>query len=470
MSTQAPGPPNGQRPSSKGPPPPRRRPAKVDPLVARKKPKPKSGAVAVFNKEGLTTQPSPAEINPHIAKNAQTKLAEFDAQRRKNGGWTDPSPGPQKGVREFPLIMSKKALIDGKRFHVMRLQRATKARGAAADIDPSNQEDFTRPVSLHRRDPRQPPPGRVVKEDAPTPQPVDEKEAELLAQQKAEREAQRAADQAQIAPTVKNAAPKKTQKKEAIKMWNPRKGADEQSKAEQSVHYEEALPWHLEDADGKNVWVGSYIASLSKANVAFVIDGSSFRMVPLEKYYRFTPKPTFQPYTVEEAENMMSKREMPSRWAKLDAAKKLAAHELQASRNALGWRPTVKQESATYRSSARSEKMDMEDIDMEGDEFQDDDENVGLEVDNDEDAKDVRDRVRREQLGANLFGDANEQEVEKEIAGLLRDEEQRKAEDVKLRKAMIQREGAEFDRYGFASDEDNDFVSSVRTPLTSDPL
>ncbi|KAL1912642.1 transcription factor IIF subunit tfg1 [Sporothrix stenoceras] len=429
---------------------------KVDPLVARKKPvqrpptAPQASILSSANKAGITAFSLPSEartINTHNAEEEAKKLAAFNVQRKANGGWTDPPP--EGGYREFPVVTTKRALREGIRYHVMRFAKAGKGGDDDGEIDPTNQDDFTRPVSLHRRDPRQPAPGRAVKEEpspAPAaPQTADDKEAEKAAQIKAEREAQRAIDMAQIAPVAaketaakKPAAGNQQQKKEKqFQLYFPKNTAEQ--KKETEIRYEEALPWHLEDADGKNVWVGTYVSALSEANVALVINGSSFRMVPLEKFYRFTPKPPFKAYSIEQAEEIMGKKMSAGRWAMRDDEKRKEREELEETRKTIGGRSRVKLESSTYRSAPRSEKVDHDDIDMEGDEFQDDDENVGLEPDNDEDSKDTRERLRRNHLGANLFGDADEKEVDKEEK---EDKAARKTGQLgkQLRKALAKRE------------------------------
>lgn len=459
---------------------------KADPLVARKKPvsrpptAPQASILSSANKAGITAFSLPSEartINTLNAEEEAKKLAAFNAQRKANGGWTDPAP--EGGYREFPVVTTKRALREGIRYHVMRFAKAGKGGDDDAEIDPTNQDDFTRPVSLHRRDPRQPAPGRAVKEEPATPAPAapqtaDEKDAEKAAQLKAEREAQRALDMAQIAPVAakesaakKPAAGQQQKKEKQFQLYFPKNTAEQ--KKETEIRYEEALPWHLEDADGKNVWVGTYVSALSEANVALVINGSSFRMVPLEKFYRFTPKPPFKAYSIEQAEEIMGKKMSAGRWAMRDDEKRKAREELEETRRTIGGRARVKLESSTYRSAPRSEKVDHDDIDMEGDEFQDDDENVGLEPENDEDSKDTRERLRRNHLGANLFGDADEKEVDKEEQ---EDKAARKTGQLgkQLRKALAKREAhLEYLEYvdSDTNSEKEDFLElSVREALT----
>ncbi|KAI1498179.1 hypothetical protein F5X99DRAFT_339913 [Biscogniauxia marginata] len=469
MSASPSGGPNGQRPTPPSGAPPLRRPRNTgNPLVPRKKPiqrpppakavPPTKGAPAVnAPRPGAKAQPRPTQPT----KGPPT----FDHLRRQNGGWSMPKP---PDAQEYPLFITKKALKEGLRFHVMRF--ASSARGTQqGDIDPTDQTKFARPVTLHRRDPRQPPPGREIKEEEVVEQPVvNTEEAEKLAQLKSEREAQRALDDAQKAPVVKDANPKKQPKKEKRPGTQVHYQArTEQQKKEAEIRYEEALPWHLEDADGKNVWVGQYEAPLSNSKVALMIHNGGFRMVPLEKWYKFTSKRgAFQALSIEEAEKIMSKSAAPGRWAIKNAEREKAEKAIEASRKIINGRVAVKQESNTFQQASRREKMEHDDIDMSGDEFQDDDETAGFEPDKDEDTRDSKDRVRREQLGANLFGDADEQKVEKEEAEMKKEEELTKLLGKNVKKAL--RHDKQF-QYDSDSSMDRDpFASSSDSESESD--
>ncbi|KAI1188735.1 hypothetical protein F5B17DRAFT_394581 [Nemania serpens] len=459
MSASPSGGPNGQKPTPPGA-PSFRRPRKAgNPMVARKRPvprqlPPKGAATPVAT--GMPKTAGKPKTTPNIEKPAQR----FDQQRAKNGGWSKPLP---EGGQEFPLFVTKKALKEGLRFHVMRI--APQNRGIRhANIDPTDQERFPRPVTLQRRDPRQPPPGQKEKEEPVEPPPPNSEEAERQAQLKAQREAQRALDDAQKAPVLKDAERKRQQQKNKDEKktgtqvhYQPR--TDKQKK-EAEIRYEEALPWHLEDADGKQVWVGQYEAPLSNQKVALVRypEAGGYRMLPLEKWYKFTPKRgAFQHLTIEEAEKLMGKKAAPTRWAIRDSDRNKAASARDESRRIMYGPTAVKQESSTFQQASRREKMEHDDIDMSGDEFQDDDETAGFEPERDEDTKESKDRVRREQLGANLFGDADEKEVEKEEAELEKEEEVRKLFGKNLKKALRKRDKQ------FQYDSD----SSSRDPFAS---
>ncbi|KAM5354338.1 hypothetical protein ACJ41O_000987 [Fusarium nematophilum] len=434
--SKPPGPPNGVSRSQKANPlRPMRKKPRGNPLVASRKPGPKPSAQQSNAGSQNGSKPSPEEL------------------RKQYGGWSEPPPAQ---YNDIPIMTTKKALLDGIRYHMMKFSQA---KIGDRPVDPTDQDDFARPVTLHRRDARQPPPGRAVKVEAPEQPQVDEQETERLAQIKAEREAQRAIDQAKIAPVVKEINPKRPKKQKEEKTNFNRAPKTPAAKKESDLRYEEALPWHLEDAEGKNVWVGSYVAALSESNVAFMIDKSVFRMVPLEKWYKFTAKPPFQPFTIDEAEALMSKKVDVGRWVMKDEEKRAGQQDLEATRRLLyGRGQMIKTESATFRAASRSEKLDHDEIDMSGDEFQDDDEAPLFEKNDDEDTKESKDRIRREQLGANLFGEADEGEVDRELDEQEREEIVRQKLGKATRKALIKRDRE--DIYESDNSEDNPWSSS----------
>ncbi|KAI0842243.1 Rap30/74 interaction domain-containing protein [Hypoxylon sp. FL0890] len=449
---------NGLKPTPPPGAPPLRRPRNTaNPLVPRKKPAPRPvpgrGVPNAASKPGGRPQQRPTQGNQGPV--------DFEKLRAENGGWSKPMP---PGAQDYPLYVTKKSLKEGLRFHVMRFapHGGKLAQPGGPGVDPTNQDEFTRPVTLHRRDPRQPPPGREVKEEAPVEEnPAEAAEAERLAQLKAQREAQRAAADAQKAPVARDPNPKKQQKeqkKTGLQVhYAPR---TEEQKKQAEIRYEEALPWHLEDADGKNVWVGQYEAPLSDCKVALKIHNNGFRMIPLEKWYKFTSKRgAFKIMSIEEAEKAMNKKVALGRWAIRDTQRQEAEKAMAESRAIVNGRVPVKQESGTFKQASREEKMDHDDIDMSGDEFQDDDETAGYEPDRDEDTKTANTRIRRDQLNANLFGEADEIKVEKEEEDEKKQERERKKFGKSLKKALRRRD-KQFQYESDSSRERDPFASS----------
>lgn len=420
----------------------------------RKRPRPANPLVAPSR--NLTGKPTAKSTQGTVQQTALNgSKTNHDDQRKQYGGWSEPPP--QYQFNDIPIMTTKKSLLEGIRYHLMKFSQA---RVSDNPVDPTDQDEFARPVTLHRRDARQPPPGRTVKEEEPEPSQVDEKEAERLALLKAEREAQRAIDQAKIAPVAKDNNPKRPKKQKEEKTMFNRAPKSEAAKKESDLRYEEALPWHLEDADGKNVWVGNYVAALSEANVAFMIDKSVFRMVPLEKWYRFSAKPPFQPFTIDQAEAFMNKKVDVGRWVMKDEEKKAGQSDLEATRKLLyGRGQMIKTESATFKAASRLEKLDHDELDVSGDEFQDDDETPYFERMEDDDSKESKERIRREQLGANLFGDGDEQEVDKELQEQLREELERQKYGKSTKKALIKRDRE--DIYESDDSGENPWSSSV---------
>lgn len=428
------GPPGGPPVAPRKPPPGGpfrgRKPASANPLVARKRPLPKPAPVKPHDIVKKTDKQKLKEDKEAVTRQFAPGLQKLDEKRKQNNGWSQDAP---PDAVEFRLVTTKRAMREGMRYHIMRLAQQRGAQeGGEPSLDLTDQDQFPRPVTLHRRDPRQLPAHKLaqMKDEFDPAGPAEDPEAERIRQQKAEREAQRLIDQAQIAPSMQKNEPKRkvenANKKPKVSTFYGR-NSDEQKK-QSSLRYEETLPWHLEDVEGKaGVWVGSYVDGLSHKNCALVVDGQNFRMIPLERYYRFDEKPKFTKFSLEEAENMMKAKKEVKRWVMQDMEKNALEKEKDETRQFLRGRARVKTESATSRAAPKTERQDDYELDMSGDEFQDDDETPGFEAD-DEDAKDTKTRMRREALGANLFGDGEESKV---------DQEEREQQLEKLKKKMM---------------------------------
>lgn len=392
-------------------------------------------------------------MDPATEREYEEKIKLLQQQRARNNGWSDQ---PADQVAEFPLVITKKSFLEGVRHHVMRLNRLK----GDDDVDITNQDQFPRPVTLHRRDPRLPPAHRmVVKEESAPLDPAEAAEQERQRQIKADKEAQRALDQAQIAPVARDSNPKpKPQNNKKDKATAFYGKHSEAHKKQSGLRYEETLPWHLEDADGKaGVWVGSYVAGLSDTNAAFVIDGDRFRMIPLERWYRFDEKPKFDTLTLDDAEKLMYEVKEVKRWVMKDKDREAMEKERLETRRFLNGGTRVKMESETSRAARRTERQDDFELDMEGDEFQDDDETPGFEAD-DEDTKDSKDRIRREQVAANLFGDGEEDKVE---------QEEREKQLEKLKRKMIGKQTIKgLKKLEKAMDYEEDSESDKNNPFT----
>jgi transcription initiation factor TFIIF subunit alpha len=359
---------------------------------------------------------------------------------------------PLAPYQDYPLVLTKRDLMEGIRHHVLRLH-------SKKNIDPANEEQFTRPVRLHRRDPRAPPPGAKVEELDTKDGIVDDKEREAAELRKAQREAEREANMAQVAPTPATAARKKAGfNKKTEQVF--RNDQTEEQKAATRIRYEEALPWHLEDFDNKQTWVGSYEAALSETYAQFVVKDGKFHVQPLEKWYKFLPKATFQTLSIEEAEKRMSQKVKDPRWFMETQEKKAAEKAARTGKKkvfvAPGQNKGEDSENEFHAVKVKQEANDENELDFEEDRFADDEENPIFEGDAEEN-KEAEERIKKENLSANFFDQKEEVEVDEE------EEEERKLREAEkmhgkdTRKSLLKREK----QWIYEDDSDNPYQSEV---------
>ena len=334
---------------------------------------------------------------------------------------------------DYPLITTKRALREGLKHHVARFS-------SKKDIDPRDESQFTRPVRLQRRDPR----ARLQEANVektqggskPGPSPSQSQDDAAREEQdakKAARERERAGNRAQIAPSV--AAPKKQNnipKQKTQQVFKADMTPEEFARAR--IKYEEALPWHLEDFDNKNIWVGNYEAALSETYAIFALDASGkMRMIPAEKWYKFSARNQFKALSIEEAEKFMTKKIKDPRWIMEKKQEQAEKKELE------GFAKQRKVYAGSASASAAAQGLEADDMDFEEDRFADDEEHDEL-FNDDEDAKTAEKRIKEDQLKANVFDLKEEKEYEQEE---LKEKKEREAQRVLgkgVRKALIRRE------------------------------
>ncbi|OJJ45533.1 hypothetical protein ASPZODRAFT_120017 [Penicilliopsis zonata CBS 506.65] len=352
---------------------------------------------------------------------------------------------------DYPLVTTKRALREGLKFHIARFS-------SKKPVDPREESQFTRPVRLQRRDPRtkygENEAGKAANREFNSDgNPItDDAEIDELEARKAAREKERAENLAQIAPSVgtsqkrTNVAKQKTQQVSKIDLT-----PEEIAKAR--IKYEEALPWHLEDFDNKNIWVGNYEAALSETHAVFVLDGSGkMRMIPVEKWYKFNAKSQFKALTIEEAEKFMSKKIKDPRWFMEKQQEMAEQKELEQ------YARQRKVYAGKQGAPGGGEGLEADDMDFEEDRFADDEEHDDL-FHEDEDAKAAEKRIKEDQLKANVFDLKQEKEYEEEELREKREKEARRVLGKKVRKALQKREknfdyssGSDFNPY---SDEES---------------
>lgn len=368
-----------------------------------------------------------------------------------------------QGARSFPLVVSRKDLI-GLRHHVMRLQ-------AREHVNPQNESQFTPPVRLHRRDPRAPPSGAGAQfaEEEDTKEDIEEsKEKERLEMVREERRKIREENQSKIAPTgvkKQQAFQKKTEQK-----YRPDDTPESRKRA--ALRYEETLPWHLEDFDNKQTWVGTYESELSDAHVMLTAEGDqTVRMFPLEKWYRFQVKTKAKS---TEDPDLIKQKSSGGYFQKLEEKVRIKQEQEQQVKAARGMRVRagggaddegrirrLKPGDETVKAEADADDID---FNMEED-FADDEEGLnGLFEGEEVDVKEAAEKVKRDQLAAAAFNLRDEDEVERQEKEEQEAREQQRLLEKALRKSLIKREK----NIDYEMDEENPYESESDSETDSE--
>lgn len=327
---------------------------------------------------------------------------------------------------------------------MMKLQSKPDKNGNTIPINPYDETQFTRPVRLLRRNARD---KMETADQSDAASGVDDKEREMINIKRAERQAEREANQALIAPTggdTKKPTKRKPQKKVEDVYYDEN---NPKHRARQQLRYEEARPWHLEDFDNKNVWVGSYEEPLSDTSVMFEILEHGFRMVPVEKWYKFTQTNRFTVMDSDAVEKHMGKKIKPPRWflgtqEANDDARRQAVMNLREQRRSQ-MRGVDDDEINPYMKTEEYQ-ADVDEIDFEfNDEFQDDDEGMVFGEQEDDETKEIEKKIRDEMRSANLAGTGVKDEDKDWDAVEQRErlaEQEEKKRTKRMRKQLIKKE------------------------------
>ncbi|KAH8732379.1 hypothetical protein GQ44DRAFT_602123 [Phaeosphaeriaceae sp. PMI808] len=376
-----------------------------------------------------------------------------------------------KGAHVFPLVVTRRDLKQ-LRHHVMRLQ--SKGR-----IDIEDKEHFTPPIRLHRRDPRAPPSGVGSHfEEEDTKEDMEEiKERERIELQKEDRRKIREENQAKIAPTGKT-KPQAFQKKTEQKF---RPDDTPEAKKRQLLRYEETLPWHLEDFENKQTWVGTYESELSEAHVMLSTDPANphgaIHLAPMERWYRFNVKGKVKS-TGEDIDKVMYKVEnIPGFLKNIEAraVKRELDHERSRTRIGLSTRVGGGDDDEGRIRRVRNDgsggfvkpEADDNDIDFNLDEdFADDEEGLnGLFEGEAEDIKEAEEKLKRDQLNAALWDRPDESELTRQEERDKKEAEDIKAMEKEYRKSLAKRE-KQYDYIN--SDQENPYWTSSDSDTDSE--
>lgn len=402
-----------------------RRPRAADPLVRPKRKPITKPAGTPPSGNGTATKSLPAR--PPATQLERTRSAYAKDDPAVNG--FSGSLLTQKYV-DYPLVTTKRALREGLKHHIARF-------ASKKNVDPRDESQFTRPVRLQRRDPR----SRFNDAEKPLhiqnatsdSQQLDEAEREALDARKAAREKERAENLAQIAPSV-GSSPKRPNAPKQKTQQVFKSDLTPEEVARTRIKYEEALPWHLEDFDDRNVWVGNYEAALSETHAVFVLENTGkMRMIPVEKWYKFNAKSNFKALTIEEAEKFMARRIKDPRWfmeKQQEIAQQKELEQFAKQRKVYAGKQGI---------TAGGGGLEAGEMDFEEDRFADDEEHDDL-FNEDEDAKAAEKRIKEDQLKANVFDLKDEKEYEAEELREKREREARRVLGKNMRKALKRRE------------------------------
>jgi transcription initiation factor TFIIF subunit alpha len=445
--------PNGQQPSRALP--IVKKAKAVDPLFGRKK-KPTFKAAQPQTKSLLNGAPPPAirpqpvrsPIPPAVPSPGRASPA-LDG-RKTVSGFSDPN-GTVDGVgyRDYKLVTTKRDVLQGMRFHVLQFI-------GESPIDLRDERDFTRPVRLHRRDPRAIDAEQAKAENGDGAQEVPEaEEKEEIDKRKEARRLEREANLAQVAPSAEAGKRTNAIKKKTAQVYNRDYTPEERMKMQNN--YEEKLPWHIEDFDNKHCYVGTNLTGSSNIHAAFVYERSmdtqsgQFRMLPIEKMYQFKPRKTFKTMSIEEAENAMKKKGRDPQWL----IERRAANLREAQLEQIGRRNKAFFGTRDDTAAGRGDEAADLDFNMEED-FADDEEG-DMFFEKDEDEKLAESRIKEDQLNANVFALKEEKEYDRAEERELRERERKKLISKGIKKALERREK----NFDHASDSDDPFGSSV---------
>lgn len=335
--------------------------------------------------------------------------------------------------KEYSLVAASKDELKDLRYHIMRLH-------TIKNVDPAT--DFTPPIKLHRKDPRN------LQFQATQEEQAAESNAET-GDDEAVPEKREQADLSKIAPDGGARHAKKNQFNKKAKQVIHR---DEDAK---KLRYEEYYPWVMEDYSGKNTWVGNYEAAQSDSYCVFMFHGNGFKMVPVEKFYKFTPRNQYATLTLEEAEKRMadSVKAGTPRWLM-----KHMSPEMQQSRMR-DQRPrkfqTVDSGGPVEDDDGMSRRRERDDEDLDFDHVFDDDEEAPIMDGDEEDQKEVERKMKNEHRSAAVLKD--EKDDMGDLFGEDGDEEKMDKEGRKLKKYLRSLEkNAHYD----SDDEENPYASS----------
>lgn len=434
--------PNSTTPNAGAPAPLRRRKPAASAFVEKKRP--------VAKRPVATQKPAPSTSGPA----APTTTLPIGQQPPQAANQPAPAAAGTETKKsdyiDYGVFISKKDIEEGMRYHGFKFNVRAGPDAKIPTIDPYDPSQFTRPVRLHRRYARD---KQETGQPSDAPPGIDDKERELYNARRAERQAEREANQALIAPTgtsTKKAQGKKKNQKVVEDVYYNESNPKQQKAAQ--LRYEETKPWHMEDFENKNTWIGTYQEPMSASSVLLTVDKDHaiFTMTPIERWYKFTQTNRLDTMTAEEAEKFMTAGYKPDRWFLKTQVGKEEERQKQVQmkrEQAIAMKKAEAAEDGGYvavKDEGEFYNADKDDLDFEfNDEFQDDDEGQMFGNLEEDEAKDIERRIREEMRGANISAPGlknTQMDYDEEEMRLKMEERAQKKREKRMKKQLIRKE------------------------------
>ncbi|KAL9109965.1 MAG: hypothetical protein Q9227_005488 [Pyrenula ochraceoflavens] len=403
----------------------------------------------VTSQNGLHRPPETI-ANTHSAKSTNNPLA--------LSGFSDPAT-TNGTFQDYKIITTKRDLVEGLRHHVLKFI-------SDQTVNLYDQNEFLRPVRFHRRDPKAQQLG-IVKEGSQDVEMNEEEKTtrEEISKRKEARQKEREANLAQIAPSANSNQRLNNFKKKTAMVY--RAASDQDAVKRRQIQYEEKLPWHIEDDADKHCYVGQYQGTQSNTHAALSLESDPisqtkrFRLIPLEKMYKFAPKSTRTALSIEEAEKVMKKQSRDPEFLRRAKENDIITANREYAKESRKLYSGPKGSGAGAAGLAN----DDEDMDYEA-EASDDEDGAGKFEEKDEDQKFAERRIKQDQLKANFFGNKDEKEYdqEEEMERLMKERDRMLNKDTN--KALRKREG----NYNMASDSESDPFAESESSETEDEI
>ncbi|KAK9474400.1 uncharacterized protein V1510DRAFT_291741 [Dipodascopsis tothii] len=340
------------------------------------------------------------------------------------------SQTPSVHYTDYRLRSCSEEELQGVHHHIMKFH-------SRQTVDPIG--GFQHPISMQRKDPRS---LRYHQDGADGDVAMDDEDSKDRIKDELDM-----ADHSKIAPDSvanPNNNPARVRKRFQKKTRQVYTGHEEERK----LRYEENYPWILEDFEGKNTWVSNYEAAQSDSYVLFVFDEDGFKMVPAEKWYKFTQRNKYATLSLEEAEATLAQKNKVPRWLMKHINPDVGDTTL----------PPPKKRLRTVDGDRRPVKKEEDDGDeLDFDEEFADDEEAPIMEGPEEENREVEQRMKRQMRTNNVADEANEVALEEE------NDDDRKIgkEGRKLKKYLTSLENnavydSDNEENPYASDDDDD--------------